>query len=95
MLFHGREVVLVDGTTVSMADTRANQTAYPQMKSQQPGCGFSLARIVQVFSLATGAATMFAMGPYAGKKTGETSLLRTLLSRFHLQTPRNRYATAA
>lgn len=81
--FQGREVVIVDGTTVTMADTRANQAAYPQIANQQPGCGFPLARIVHVFSLATGAATMFAMGRYAGKATGETSLLRTLLSQFH------------
>lgn len=81
--FQGREVVIVDGTTVTMADTRANQSAYPQIANQQPGCGFPLARIVHVFSLATGAATMFAMGRYAGKETGETSLLRTLLSQFH------------
>ncbi|PQO40127.1 IS4 family transposase [Blastopirellula marina] len=81
--FQGREVVIVDGTTVTMADTRANQVAYPQIANQQPGCGFPLARIVHFFSLATGAATMFAMGRYAGKETGETSLLRTLLSQFH------------
>ncbi|EAQ77970.1 IS4 family transposase [Blastopirellula marina] len=81
--YQGREVIIVDGTTVTMADTRANQTAFPQIENQKPGCGFPLARIVQVFSLATGAATMFAMGRYAGKETGETSLLRTLLSQFH------------
>lgn len=80
-LFHGREVEMVDGSTLTMADTDENQQAYPQMKSQKPGCGFPIARIVQVFSLATGAITMMAIGPYAGKETGETSLLRTLLSR--------------
>src|SRR5690606_38711137 len=81
-LFHGREVDIVDGTIVTMADSAENQEAYPQMKGQRPGCGFPIARIVQVFSLATGAANMMAIGPYAGKETGETSLLRTLLTQF-------------
>lgn len=81
-LFHGREVDIVDGSTITMADTPENQQAYPQMRNQKKGCGFPIARIVQVFSMATGAVTMMAMGPYAGKETGETSLLRTLLDRF-------------
>lgn len=80
-LFHGRAVEIVDGTTVTMADTPENQAAYPQMKDQKRGCGFPIARVVQVFSLATGAVTMLAMGAYSGKGTGETSLLRTLLPR--------------
>lgn len=80
-LFHGRKVDIVDGTTVTMADTPENQFAYPQMKSRNRGCGFPIARVVQVFSMATGAVTMMAMGPYAGKGTGEISLLRTLLDR--------------
>ena len=81
-LFHGREVDLVDGSTVTMADTPENQQAYPQSESQKPGCGSPIARVVQVFSLATGVVTMVALGPCAGKGSGETSLLRTLLNRF-------------
>jgi putative transposase len=81
-LFHGREVDMVDGSIVTMADSDENQEVYPLMKNQRPGCGFPIARIVQVFSLATGAVNMMAIGPYAGKETGETSLLRTLLNQF-------------
>ena len=81
-LFHGREVEMVDGLTVTMADTLENQAEYPQQKSQRTGCGFPLARMVLVFSLATGAASLMAIGRYAGKLTGETSLLRTLLDHF-------------
>ena len=62
-LFHGREVDIVDGSTLTMADTQENQEAYPQMKGQKPGCGFPIARIVQVFSFVTGVATMLATGP--------------------------------
>ena len=44
--WHGRPVRLVDGTTVAMPDTAANQAAYPQPRSQRPGLGFPLCRVV-------------------------------------------------
>jgi hypothetical protein len=80
-LWKGRSVYLIDGTTVSMPDTPANQAAYPQSRSQQPGLGFPLARVVAIVSLATGAVHDLALGPYKGKQTGETGLFRTLLDR--------------
>lgn len=78
----GRPVQLVDGTTVSMPDTVANQEAFPQPRSQKAGVGFPLARLVAVISLATGAVRELALGPSRGKETGETALLRTLWDRF-------------
>ncbi len=81
-LWHGRHVQLVDGTTVSMPDTPENQEAYPQAHTQQEGLGFPVARVVVLLSLATGMLTDMAMGPYTGKETGETALLRPLLERF-------------
>ena len=78
-LFHGRSVEMVDGWTVTMADTAKNQRAFPQMACHRPGCGFPIARMVGVFSLATGAVKNMAIGPYKGKQTGESSLLRRLL----------------
>ena len=54
-LWKGREVGLVDGSTVSMPDTAANQEVSPQPSSQKPGVGFPLARLVAVISLTTGA----------------------------------------
>ena len=80
-LFQGRIVEMVDGWTLTMADTDENQEEYPQMKSQRPGCGFPIARMVGVFSLATGAINFMALGPYKGKQTGETSLLRSIFGR--------------
>jgi hypothetical protein len=59
-LWRGRRVRVVDGTTVSMPDTEANQKAYPQSSSQKPGCGFPLMRVVGLFSLASGALLDFA-----------------------------------
>jgi hypothetical protein len=81
-LWHGRHVKLVDGTTVSMPDTPENQEAYPQARTQQEGLGFPVARVVVLLSLATGMLTETALGPYTGKETGETALLRQLLERF-------------
>ena len=83
LLWHGRHVRLVDGTTVSMPDTPENQEAYPQNVQQKEGLGFPIARVVMLLSLATGMVTDMAMGPYAGKETGELALLRSLLGRFN------------
>lgn len=78
-LWCNRIVEMVDGWTVAMADTPENQKAYPQMESQSPGCGFPIARMIGLFSLATGAVSRVAMAAYQGKQTGETSLLRSIL----------------
>ena len=48
--WHKRRAGVVDGSTITMPDTPANQAEYPQMASQKPGCGFPIARIVVVFS---------------------------------------------
>lgn len=79
----GHRVLDVDGSTVTMADTPANQAEYPQVSGQRPGCGFPIARIVVVFSLAVGTVLDAAIGKYQGKQTGENSLFRTLHD--HLQ----------
>jgi putative transposase len=77
--WHGREVTLVDAFTATLEDTVANQKAYPQPKTQKPGLGFPLLRVVALLSLATAALRGLAVGPYQGKETGEPSLFRTLL----------------
>jgi len=80
-LWRSRHVWLVDGTTVSMPDTPENQAAYPQPTTQAPGVGFPLLRLVTMLSLSTGMLRDVALGPYAGKESGETALLRQLLAR--------------
>lgn len=77
-LWHRRKVRVVDGSTITMPDTPANQAAYPQQKSQKPGCGFPLARILVIFSLSAGTVLEAAIGKYKGKQTGENSLFREL-----------------
>jgi hypothetical protein len=77
-LLGGRPVKVVDGSTVSMPDTPANQAVYPQQRAQKPGLGFRLARIVALLSLACGTVLDLAIGPNKGKGTGEPTLFRQL-----------------
>lgn len=39
-LWHGRHAYLLAGSSATLADTPANQRAYPQSGAQQPGLGF-------------------------------------------------------
>jgi hypothetical protein len=81
-LWRGRRVRTVDGTTVTLPDTAENQAEYPQQKNQKPGCGFPIARLLVIFSLAVGTVLEVAIRPYEGKLTGENSMLRTLHDSF-------------
>ena len=76
-----RAVKLVDGTTVSMPDSAANQESFPQNHEQKAGLGFPLARVVAIVSLSCGVVLEWAVGACEGKKTGETALLWQLASR--------------
>jgi len=78
-LWQGKHVTLVDGTTLLLADTDANQQTYPQQATQAPGLGFPIVRLVVLMSLATACLLDMAVAPYQGKETGETALLRQLL----------------
>lgn len=77
--WRGRRVRLVDGTTVAMPDTPANQAVYAQPRSQKPGLGFPLCRMVGILCLGSGAVLNAAMGCYRGKGGDEQSLLRSML----------------
>jgi hypothetical protein len=77
--WHGRRVRLVDGTTVRMPDTASNQAAFPQPKSQRPGLGFPICRLVGLMCLGTGALIDAAIGRYQGKGGDENTLLRSML----------------
>ena len=77
--WRGRPVRLVDGTTVTLPDTPANQAAYPQSHNQKPGLGFPLCRIVGLVCLGSGAVLNATFGRYSGKGGDEQSLLRLML----------------
>jgi putative transposase len=80
-LWYGRHAKIVDGSTLLVPDTDANQAEWPQSTSQKPGLGFPILRMCAILSLATGAMCGFAEGPYKGKQTGEPALLRSLFGR--------------
>jgi hypothetical protein len=77
--WRGRPVRLVDGATVTLPDTEANQAAFPQSSSQKAGLGFPICRVVALLCLGSGALLDAAMGPCEGKGSDEQSLLRELL----------------
>jgi hypothetical protein len=77
--WHDLRPKLIDGTTLSMPDTKKNQRAYPQSRSQKPGCGFPLMRLVGVFSLSTGLLLDYAKG---NKHQSELRLFKGLLDQF-------------
>ena len=81
-LWKGLHAKLVDGFTFTMPDTPENQEAFPQLHSQSSGLGFPIARACTVMSLATACVLDVAVGPYEGKQTGETALLRGMLDAF-------------
>jgi hypothetical protein len=81
-LWKGLHAKLVDGFTFTMPDTLENQEAFPQQKTQAPGVGLPIARACAVISLATACVCDVAIGPYAGKETGENALLRDMLEVF-------------
>ena len=72
--FRSRNVYLVDGTTITMADSLANQKAYPQPNFQKEGLGFPICRLVGIISLTTGSIIDINVGTYGGKGTGERML---------------------
>jgi hypothetical protein len=58
----GRPVKVVDGSSVQLPDTAANQKEYPQPSGQKPGCGFPVMKLAVLFSLASGALLAVVMG---------------------------------
>ena len=78
----GKRVHLIDGSTVTMPDTVANQAMYPQQGGQQPGLGFPMVRIVGVICLSSGALLNAALSSCWGKGSSEPQLLRSMLHTF-------------
>lgn len=60
----GRRVKAFDGTSIQMSDTTINPAEYPQVSTQQPGCGFPIARLVVWFCLTSGAVLEAAIAPF-------------------------------
>ena len=78
-LWSGLRPKVIDGSTSSLPDTKKNQRAYPQSRSQKPGGGFPRLKLVGIFSLASGVWLDDAKGH---KHQHELALLRKLLDHF-------------
>lgn len=81
--YHGGRLIIVDGFTISAADTEENQAEYPQNPAQKEGLGVPLIRGVALCCMRTGMLLDAEVGPYTGKGTGETALLRKMLDSLH------------
>jgi hypothetical protein len=77
----GRRVKIVDGTSFSMPDSAANQAAWPQPSGQKPGCGFPVAKLIGLFSLASGALLEHAVDQL---HVHDSQLLRSLWNRLEI-----------
>lgn len=77
-LWKGRQVKIVDGSSVTATDTSANQQKYPQSSEQAPGLGFPMVRVVVLFSLAFATVLDACWGPMCGRYSGENTLFRRL-----------------
>ncbi len=73
--WHGRNVKVVDGSSVSMPDTAENEAEYPKPSSRTPVATFPAMRLVCMFSLASGALLKFA---HAALPISERALWRTM-----------------
>ena len=80
--WQGKSVRLIDGTTVTMPDTVANQSVYPQQGGQKPGLGFPICRIVGAICLSSGMLLNARVGRFNGKGSDEHTLLRQMLDTF-------------
>jgi hypothetical protein len=80
--WYGKRVHLIDGTTITLPDTAANQAVYPQQVVQKPGLGFPISRIVGVICLSSGALLNASLSSFGGKGSGEQALLRSMLDTF-------------
>ena len=78
---HGRRMLVVDGTTVQTPDTTSNQAQWPQVTSQQPGCGFPLVHLVGFFCLSSGALLRATHGAWKDHEMRLFALLRGTLRR--------------
>lgn len=78
----GRSLKVMDGTTLTLPDTAANQQKYPQPSTQKPGCGFPLLHLLVVQSAHGGGILDCASGD---RHHGEMRLLHLVMARLKAQ----------
>ena len=80
MLWKGFSLHAIDGSTVTLDDTDANQEKFPQHSNQKEGVGFPIIRMVILQCLTTGMIECANYGSFKGKETGEMALARPLIN---------------
>jgi Insertion element 4 transposase N-terminal len=95
-LWCGRHIKILDGTTVTIADTEANQAEYPQHGNQATGCGLPLTKLVAMFSLLTGAVIAVMVKPWRCSEAEilPNYLIRSLLERCTIRLPLRAFGRA-
>lgn len=79
-LLQGRDVRIIDGTSVRLADTPRNQQRFPQPSTQAQGCGFPAMKVLALFCLRSGAALNVVT---ARPSTHDTPLAQKLWPHLH------------
>lgn len=77
--WRGHRVWIVDGSSFSIPDVPASQRHFGQPKSQRPGCGFPLARLLAVFDLSTGMLLRAAAAPLRTHGTSQLAAVHAAL----------------
>ena len=80
-LWLGHQVMVLDGTGLSMPDTPANQELYPQHSEAKPGCGFPQMNVTGLFCLATGVLMGFIYGNKHCSENRQFLQLKSLMRR--------------
>ena len=78
--YQGHIIKSIDGSSVALDDTAANQSEYPQPTSQKPGCGFPVMGIMGVLNHAHGGWEDFVEGQQTAH---DAPVFRKLLHCFH------------
>ena len=63
-LWYGHRLKAIDGTSVKLMDTSANQALYAQPSTQKKGCGFPVMGVTGVLDMARGTICDFLTGPW-------------------------------
>lgn len=79
-LLRGRDLRIIDGTSLRLADTPANQRTFPQPSTQAEGCGFPVMKVLALFCLRSGAALNFVT---ARQSVHDTPLAQRLWRHLH------------
>ena len=77
-LLRGRTLKAVDGSSLRLADTPANQKKFPHPTAQTRGCGFPVMKLVVLFCLTSGALLARATGTLWDSEAGLLHRLRSL-----------------